>query len=106
MSKPKLAAVSNSGNLRRAGRAVECTSLENWQGFAPFVSSNLTPSANSTYNSLYLFNITTKHKFRYTNKATKIKHLKEKPAVELAGFFVSGGGLKPARRLWLPVPPA
>jgi hypothetical protein len=32
------------GTRRRAGRAVECTSLENWQGLTPFVSSNLTPS--------------------------------------------------------------
>src|SRR3989338_3674185 len=40
-------ALVQNARPRRAGRAVECTSLENWQGFAPFVSSNLTPSANS-----------------------------------------------------------
>jgi hypothetical protein len=31
----------------KRGRAVEGTGLENQQGFAPFVSSNLTASANS-----------------------------------------------------------
>ena len=31
---------------RRGGRAVECTSLENWRAFAGSVSSNLTLSAN------------------------------------------------------------
>ena len=32
-------------SLRRGGRAVECTGLENRQGFAPFVGSNPTLSA-------------------------------------------------------------
>src|SRR3989338_1860005 len=49
MSEPQLATVSSNRNFRRAGRAVECTSLENWQGFAPFVSSNLTPSAKAKF---------------------------------------------------------
>ena len=31
--------------FRRGGRAVECTGLENRQGFAPFVGSNPTPTA-------------------------------------------------------------
>jgi hypothetical protein len=33
--------------IRRGGRAVECTGLENRQGFTTFVSSNLTLSANN-----------------------------------------------------------
>ena len=32
--------------MRTGGRAVECTGLENRQGFTPFVGSNPTPSAN------------------------------------------------------------
>ena len=34
--------------LRKRGRAVECTGLENRQGRESFVSSNLTASANFT----------------------------------------------------------
>src|SRR5512143_1151139 len=37
-------------SLWRCGRAVECTSLENWPGFTPFVSSNLTASAKIRIN--------------------------------------------------------
>ena len=33
--------------IRRGGRAVECTGLENQQGLAPFVGSNPTPSAKT-----------------------------------------------------------
>lgn|GEM_PF-2900772 len=32
--------------LRRCGRVVECTGLENRRGFTPSVSSNLTASAS------------------------------------------------------------
>ncbi len=38
----------------KLGRAVEGTGLENRQGFAPFVSSNLTASAKCSY-FLYIF---------------------------------------------------
>ncbi len=34
--------------VRKRGRAVEGTSLENWRGCEPFVSSNLTASARYT----------------------------------------------------------
>jgi hypothetical protein len=37
---------------RKRGRAVEGTSLENWRGFAPFVSSNLTASASKANKPL------------------------------------------------------
>jgi hypothetical protein len=40
------------GLRRKVGRAVECTSLENWRGCEPFVSSNLTPSAKNTRKAL------------------------------------------------------
>jgi len=35
------------GRVRKRGRVVECTGLENRQGGNPFVSSNLTASANT-----------------------------------------------------------
>ena len=37
--------------LRRCGRAVDCTGLENRQGFTPLVSSNLTASATTQHLS-------------------------------------------------------
>ncbi len=35
---------------RKCGRVVECTGLENRRRLTPFVSSNLTASANSIYS--------------------------------------------------------
>ena len=42
---------------RRGGRAVECTGLENRQGFAPFVGSNPTLSASNLVIYQYLNSI-------------------------------------------------
>lgn len=36
---------------RWGGRAVECTGLENQQGFTPFESSNLSPTAKMSRNA-------------------------------------------------------
>ena len=46
-----------SRHIRRGGRAVECTGLENQQGLAPFVGSNPTLSAKrkETRKGLFLF---------------------------------------------------
>lgn len=43
--------IHNNINRGMSGRAVECTSLENWRGFTPFVSSNLTSSAICILNN-------------------------------------------------------
>lgn len=40
---------------RKCGRVVECTGLENRRRLTPFVSSNLTASANSIYSFTSLF---------------------------------------------------
>jgi hypothetical protein len=42
-------------HLWRGGRAVECTSLENWQGCKPFVGSNPTLSATNQLGPLRAF---------------------------------------------------
>ena len=73
---------------RRAGRAVECTSLENWQGFAPFVSSNLTPSAK-TFSihagcSVIVLHRSYRCSYRVTSLDVKNRHLSG-----LVWFFVT-----------------
>lgn len=45
-----LADIITTSSTRKLGRAVECTGLENRQGCEPFVSSNLTASANKLRN--------------------------------------------------------
>src|ERR1700749_4272739 len=72
---------------RRAGRAVECTGLENRQGFTAFVGSNPTPSARASINT----DLSVRFLFLPTNKARR------KPAVSHLGELPNDAG-----RLLLP----